>query len=69
MMFVTAMLIGVLNHASATVSNVGASIWVMDPGVETIANSVGKPDYVLDAIRSMDGVKCAFVRRPVSKPG
>jgi len=59
MMFVTSMFIGVLNHASATVINIGASIWVMDPAVQTITNSIGMPDYVLDAVRSMHGVKYA----------
>jgi len=34
-------------------------VWVMDPSVETISNSVGMPDYVLDAVRSMQGVKYA----------
>ncbi|HTU45430.1 MAG TPA: ABC transporter permease [Bryobacteraceae bacterium] len=59
MMFVTSMLIGVLSHASATVINIGAKMWVMDPAVQTIANSIGMPDYVLDAVRSMQGVKYA----------
>jgi len=59
MMFVTSMFIGVLNHASATVINIGATVWVMDPAVQTIANSIGMPDYVLDAVRSMQGVKYA----------
>jgi len=59
MMFITSMFIGVLNHASATVINIGASMWVMDPAVQTVANSVGMPDYVLDAVRSMQGVKYA----------
>ena len=59
MMFVTSMFFGVLNHGSATVINVGASMWVMDPAVQTIANSIGMPDYVLDAVRSMKGVKYA----------
>ena len=58
-MFITSMFVGVLNHASATVINIGATIWVMDPTVETVANSVGMPDYVLDAVRSMHGVKYA----------
>ena len=31
MMFVTSMFVGVLNHASATVINIGSTIWVMDP--------------------------------------
>jgi len=59
MMFVTSMLIGVLNHASATILNVGAPMWVMDPAVQTVSNTVGMPDYVLDAVRSMQGVKYA----------
>lgn len=59
MMFVTSMFIGVLNHASATVINIGASMWVMDPAVQTVTNSVGMPDYILDAVRSMQGVKYA----------
>ncbi len=59
MMFVTSMFMGVLNHASATVINIGASMWVMDPAVQTIANSIGMPDYALNAVRSMQGVKYA----------
>ena len=59
MMFVTSMLIGVLNHASATVINIGAPIWVMDPAVQTVSNTIGMPDYVLDAARSMQGVQYA----------
>ncbi|TDN63207.1 hypothetical protein B0G77_6839 [Paraburkholderia sp. BL10I2N1] len=34
-------------------------IWVMDPAVQTIASSIGMSDYVLDAVRSIDGVKYA----------
>ena len=48
-----------LNHSSSTVINIGASMWVMDPAVQTAANSIGMPDYVLDAVRSMQGVKYA----------
>ena len=59
MMFITSMFFGVLNHASATVINVGSTLWVMDPYVESVSNSVGMPDYVLDAVRSMQGVKYA----------
>jgi putative ABC transport system permease protein len=59
MMFVTSMFSGVLNHASATVINIGASMWVMDPAVQTVSNSVGMPDYVLDAVRSIPGVQYA----------
>ncbi len=59
MMFATSMFIGVLHHSFSTVTNVGASIWVMDPAVQTVANTVGMPDYVLDSVRSMKGVKYA----------
>jgi len=50
---------GVLYRASATVLNIGASMWIMDPSVQTVANTIGMPDYVLDAARSMQGVKYA----------
>jgi putative ABC transport system permease protein len=50
---------GILTKASATVINVGANIWVMDPGVNTVLNSIPMPDYVLDAVRSINGVKYA----------
>ncbi len=59
MMFATSMFSGVLFHSFSTVSNIGASIWIMDPAVQTVANSIGMPDYVLDAVRSMQGVKYA----------
>jgi len=59
MMFATSMFIGVLHHSFATVTNIGASVWVMDPAVQTVANSIGMPDYILDAARSMPGVKYA----------
>ena len=58
-MFITSMFFGVLNHASATVINIGSTLWVMDPYVESVSNTVGMPDYVLDAVRSMQGVKYA----------
>lgn len=50
---------GVLSRASATVINIGASVWIMDPAVDTVANSIGMPDYVLDAARSIEGVRYA----------
>jgi putative ABC transport system permease protein len=50
---------GILDKASFIVTNVGASVWVMDPAVNNVANSIQMPDYVLDAVRSIDGVKYA----------
>ncbi|MDR3472358.1 MAG: ABC transporter permease [Devosia sp.] len=59
MVQMTAMFAGVLQRSSSTVANVGASIWVMDPAVQTVSNSIPLPDYVQDAVRSMNGVKYA----------
>jgi putative ABC transport system permease protein len=56
MMFIASMFAGVMNHSSSTVTNIGASMWIMDPTVQTPANSIGMPDYILDAVRSMHGV-------------
>jgi putative ABC transport system permease protein len=56
MIQMTAMFAGVLARSSATVLNLGASIWVMDPSVQTVQNTIGMPDFVLDAVRSIEGV-------------
>jgi putative ABC transport system permease protein len=55
----TSMFAGILQRSSATVANVGASVWVMDPAVQTIQSTIPIPDYVQDAVRSIDGVKYA----------
>ncbi len=54
-----AMFSGILNRAHSTVTNIGAQIWIMDPAVTTPTSSVPLPDYLLDAVRSMDGVRYA----------
>ncbi|PWB80743.1 MAG: ABC transporter permease [Candidatus Methylomirabilota bacterium] len=59
MIQMTSIFAGILSKASATVTNVGAKVWVMDRAVMTVANSIPLPDYVLDAVRSIDGVKYA----------
>ncbi|HUO11939.1 MAG TPA: hypothetical protein VMU37_04200, partial [Caulobacteraceae bacterium] len=48
MVQMTAMFAGVLQRSSSTVANVGATIWVMDPAVQTVSNSIPLPDYVQD---------------------
>ncbi len=51
---------GILTKASASVINIGAGIWVMDPAAtNAILSNVPMPDYVLDAVRSINGVKYA----------
>jgi len=59
MIEMTSLFAGVLSRASSTVINIGASIWVMDPAVQTVANTIPLPDYVLDEVRSIPGVKYA----------
>jgi putative ABC transport system permease protein len=59
MMQMTAMFAGILNRAYSTVTNVGATMWVMDPGVNTPTSAIPMPNYVLDAVRSIDGVSYA----------
>jgi len=59
MIAVTSMFSGTLKRASATVINLGGSIWVMDPSIQTVANTIPLPDYVLDEVRSIPGVKFA----------
>jgi len=59
MIQMTSLFAGILNRSSATVINIGARIWVMDPAIQTVANSIPMPDYVLDEVRSIPGVKYA----------
>jgi putative ABC transport system permease protein len=59
MMEMTAMFAGILNRAYSTVTNIGATMWIMDPAVNTATSAIPMPDYLLDAVRSMDGVSYA----------
>jgi putative ABC transport system permease protein len=59
MIEMTSLFAGILLRSSATVINIGASIWVMDPSIQTVANTIPLPDYVLDEVRSVPGVKYA----------
>lgn len=59
MIAMTSLFVGILSRSSATVINIGAPVWVMDPAVNTVANSIGMPEYILDAIRSTKGVEYA----------
>ncbi len=59
MIMMTSLFAGVINRASSTIINIGASIWVMDPAIQTVANTIPLPDYVLDEVRSIRGVKYA----------
>lgn len=59
MVQMTSLFSGLMSRASATVVNTGAQIWVMDPSVQTVANTIPLPDYILDEVRSIPGVKYA----------
>jgi putative ABC transport system permease protein len=59
MIMMTSMFAGILGKASSTVTNVAAQVWVMDPGVNNVSSSMPMPDYVLDAVRSINGVRYA----------
>jgi putative ABC transport system permease protein len=59
MVQITSLFAGILNRSSAAVINIGADLWVMDPAVQTVANSIPVPDYVLDLVRSTPGVQYA----------
>ena len=59
MIQMTSMFSGMMKKASATVTNTGAKVWILDRAVTNVAASIPMPDYVLDAARSMKGVKYA----------
>ncbi len=59
MIMMTSMFAGILTRSSSTVINIGAKVWVLDPAVNTVASSIPMPDYVQDAVRSIEGVKYA----------
>ncbi len=59
MVQMTSMFSGIMKKASSTVTNTGASVWVMDRSVTNVSSAIPLPDYVLDAVRGIDGVKYA----------
>ncbi len=59
MIMMTSIFSGILDRASSTVLNVNAKVWVMDPAVNNVVSSIPMPDYILDAVRSINGVKYA----------
>lgn len=55
----TSMFAGMMKKASSTVVNTGAKMWVMDRSVNSVSNSIPLPQYMLDAVRSIQGVRFA----------
>jgi putative ABC transport system permease protein len=60
MVQMTSLFVGILARSASTVTNIGAKMWVMDPGVNNVLNAIPMPGYVLDAVRSINGVKYAL---------
>jgi putative ABC transport system permease protein len=59
MMEMTAMFAGIINRNYSTVTNIGAAMWIMDPGVNVPTSPIPLPNFLEDAVRSMDGVSFA----------
>jgi putative ABC transport system permease protein len=59
MMQMTAIFAGILNRAYSTVTNVNAAMWIMDPAVNVPTSPFPLPNFLEDAVRSMDGVSFA----------
>ena len=55
----TATFFGIMQRTAANVINVGAKIWVMDNSVNSAADNITLPDYVLDEVRSISAVRYA----------
>lgn len=59
-MQMTSIFSGVMQRTSADIINVGAKIWIIDPSVISAKDIIPLPNYVLNAVRSMHGVKYAI---------
>jgi putative ABC transport system permease protein len=59
MVQMTAMFAGILNRAYSTVTNIAAPVWIIDPSVNIPTSTTPLPNYLLDAVRSVDGVEYA----------
>lgn len=59
MMQMTCMFSGLMQRTGADILNIGAKMWVMDPSVKSESDNIPLPNYILDAVRSVKGVKYA----------
>lgn len=59
MVLMTSLFAGIMQRTGATIYNVGAKMWVMDPSVNTQIDNIPLPDTILDVVRSTKGVKYA----------
>lgn len=59
MVLMTSLFAGIMQRTAATIFNIGAKIWIMDPSVNTQVDNIPIPNYILDVARSINGVKYA----------
>jgi putative ABC transport system permease protein len=59
MVLMTSLFAGLMQRTGANIYNIGAKMWVMDPSVNTQLDNIPVPDYILDVVRSIKGVKYA----------
>jgi putative ABC transport system permease protein len=59
MMQMTSVFAGIMKRSAANIINMGAKVWVMDPSVRIMSDNIPLPNYVLDEVRSIPGVKYA----------
>jgi putative ABC transport system permease protein len=59
MLLMTSLFAGIMQRTAANIYNIGAKVWVMDPSLNTQTDNIPMPDYVLDLVRSIEGVSYA----------
>ncbi len=59
MLLMTSLFAGIMQRTAANIYNIGAKVWVMDPSVNTQTDNIPMPDYILDVVRSIEGVSYA----------
>lgn len=59
MMMMTSMFSGLMRRTGSDIFNINASMWIMDPSLNSQVDNIPMPDYVLDSVRSISGVKYA----------
>lgn len=59
MMQMTCLFSGLMQRTGSDILNINAKMWVMDPSLNSQVDNIPMPDYVLDAVRSINGVKYA----------
>lgn len=59
MMMMTSVFSGVMHRTAATIFNISSKMWIMDLSINIQSDNIPMPNFVLDAVRSISGVKYA----------